>query len=159
MSYTLSEKTDLLIKHIQGENVKGKLEVLIEQYNKGKEDIPALLNVKDEFNQLSFYLGSLFGKAKDIIGHADLQAQEAFNKEYLSQRSEVNEDTGRLKSVEDCKLSARLKTAESTIVNLQADVALTYIRSYMDTCKSYRDACQQRVPVLKEEIFSSRQQV
>jgi hypothetical protein len=155
---TTAQKADALVSYVRGPNVKGKIESLISKYEEVKHDLGGLLEVKDELNQLSFFLGELQGKAKDTMGRAEIEANNAFNKEYLKQRSEVGE-SGRLKSVDDSKYNARLISSEALIVGLQADVAATDIRNYLFTCKSYRDSCVQRIPILKEEMFSSRQQV
>jgi hypothetical protein len=155
---TTSERAGNLFDYASGPKVKGKLESLIKQYSQDRENPTSLLNLKDEFNGLSFHLGEIVCKAKDILNTSSIEATNTFNRNYLKAREVISED-GKKTTVESAKYRARLETSESYLIESQADISYTMIREYKDVCRSYRDSIIQRIAVLRDDIFSSRQQV
>jgi hypothetical protein len=156
---TLQQRADNLFAYVTGDKVKGELERLIADYNQNKENPHALSDVKDGLNQLSFHIGEILAKAKEIQHLAEMEHQQAFNTEYERMRCEVNETTGNRYSVDDAKYKARILIAPHLLTEIFAERGYNYIYGYYQTCKSYRDGAIQRISLLKEEQFSSRQQV
>jgi hypothetical protein len=156
---TLQQRADNLFAYVTGDKVKGKLEEIIEDYGEQKGNPHALLDIKDEFNALSFHIGEILAKAKEIQSLAEMEYSQAFNSRYEEARCEVNEATGRSYSGEDAKYKGRQLAAPELLTQIFAERGYNYIFGYYQTCKSYRDNCIQRISLLKEEQFSSRQQV
>jgi hypothetical protein len=156
---TTQERADNLFKYVTGEKVKGKLESLIKEYNENKQDPSKLLDIKDEFNSLSFHISEILAKAKEIQSMAELDVQNSFQEHYEALRCDVNEATGNRYSGEDAKYKARFLNSEAILTHIFAERGFGYIMGYYQTCKAYRDNILQRVSLLKEELFSSRQDV
>lgn len=155
----LKDRVDKMFDYIAGEKVKGKLESLIASYNQSKDNPASLLDLKDEFNALSFSLGEILAKAKEIQSLCELEVQNGFNDLYESVRGEVNSATGRNYSGDDAKYKARQLNTPNYLTHIYAERGYGYVLNYHLTCKSYRDNCTQRIAILREELFSSRQQV
>jgi hypothetical protein len=156
---TLQQRADNLFSYVTGEKVKGKLEATIAEYNENKDNPHVLCDVKDAFNGLSFHIGEILAKAKEIQHLAEMDHQQAFNSEYERLRCEVNETTGNRYSVDDAKYKARMLIAPFLLTHIFSERGYNYVYGYYQTCKSYRDSCVQKISLLKEELFSSRQQV
>lgn len=156
---TLQKKIELLLEHLKTDRVKKKYEDAIKYYNESKEDPNALLNVKDDLNSLMFYLAELISKAKALSSEAEMRSGEHSAKEFIKYKSTINEETGRIYSDDLARKNSALLSASHFLDEIQAQRALSEAYRIYNQCKSVRDNATQRISILKEEIYSSRQQL
>ena len=154
---TLQNKIELLLEPLKTDRVKREYEHAISYYNKGKEDPNALLNVKDQLNSLMFYLAELISKAKALRSEAAAESEKHSAELFIHYKSEINETTGRLYSDDMARYMSRGMSVEHKINEIFAQKAVDESYRIYNYCKDYRDNATQRISILKEEVFSSRQ--
>ncbi len=156
---TLQKKIELLLEHLKTDRVKKKYEDAINYYNESKEDPNALLSVKDDLNSLMFYLAELISKAKALRSEAAAESEKHSADLFIHYKSEINETTGRLYSDDMARYMSRGMSIEHKLNEIFAQKAVDETYRIYNYCKDVRDNCTQAISILKEEIYSSRQQV
>ena len=140
------------------ENIKGKLEELIDQYIKIKESGGAndILDLKDKFVALDYRIGNATVKACNLAVTSDIERREAYNLAFINARSDY-EPPAKKPSIDDCETKAWLETAEYVALQTQADSIHKNLKHFQSVCSNYITQLSQRIKGLQSEMINSHQ--
>ena len=116
-----------------------------------------LLDIKEELISFSIGMSPIYSRLKELHLQAQQERDNAFTLAFIKERGTINEKTNKPQSIDTCERNAKLKIAESYMVEYQADINYTIVRKIISDAQLVIDSCIQRVSVVKGEIFNSRQ--